>query len=79
MKNNVGKNQLRGLSKQKLIDLFQKQGDELAAAKTKRKALEEKLADEMIDLRVAGSLAEEARKLSKIFEDAQRQADTYLK
>lgn len=71
-------NPLRKLSKLQLLELLAQQERELQVL---RKELEEKnaaLEDRRIQLEKAGSIAEAALKLNKVFEAAQKAADQYL-
>ena len=70
--------QLRKLKRVELLELMIEQGKEIEELKEDIARLEQELADRNILIEEAGSIAEAALKLNKVFEAAQEAADQYL-
>lgn len=70
--------ELKGLSRQELLELLLLQGKQLERLQEKVAALEEKLRDRSIVQQEAGSIAEAALRLNDVFDAAQRAAEQYL-
>jgi hypothetical protein len=70
--------ELRKLSRRELIEILLAQTREMEQLKAELSTKNELLEKREISIRESGSIAEAALRLSGIFEDAQRAADTYL-
>jgi cell division septation protein DedD len=69
---------LKKLSRTELLELLLEQTKELEATQAKVSELEKALADRKIEMEQAGSIAEAALQLNKVFEAAQQAADDYV-
>ena len=70
--------ELRKLSRRELIEVLLAQTREMEQLKAELNSKNELLEKREINIRESGSIAEAALRLSGIFEDAQKAADTYL-
>jgi TusA-related sulfurtransferase len=70
--------ELRKLSRRELIEVLLAQTREMEQLKAELNSKNELLEKREINISESGSIAEAALRLSGIFEDAQRAADTYL-
>lgn len=70
--------ELRKLSRKELIEVLLAQTREMEQLKAELNSKNELLEKREINIRESGSIAEAALRLSGIFEDAQKAADTYL-
>ena len=70
--------ELRKLSRRELIQVLLAQTREMEQLKAELNSKNELLEKREINIRESGSIAEAALRLSGIFEDAQKAADTYL-
>lgn len=70
--------QLRRLRRMDLMELLLSQAQEIESLQERVIELEEKLKNREILMAEAGSIAEAALKLNKVFESAQAAADQYL-
>lgn len=73
----IGK-ELKKLSRQELVDIIYQLKKNEQENREKIEALEEELQDKRIRVSVAGSIAEAATDITRIFSTAQRAADLYL-
>lgn len=73
----IGK-ELKKLSRQELVDIIYQLKKNEQENREKIEALEEELQDKRIRVSVAGSIAEAATDITRIFSTAQRTADLYL-
>lgn len=69
---------LKKLSRTELLELLLEQTKELEATQARVSELEKALADRKIEMERAGSIAEAALQLNKVFEAAQQAADDYV-
>lgn len=69
---------LRRLSRAELLEMLLEQSKVVKRLEIENQKLLEQLKDRQIKIDRAGSIAEAALKLNKIFETAQRAADQYL-
>ena len=70
--------ELRKLSRRELIEVLLAQTREMEQLKAELNSKNELLEKREINIRGSGSIAEAALRLSGIFEEAQKAADTYL-
>ncbi|AIG42963.1 TPA: DNA repair protein [Streptococcus suis] len=70
--------QLRKLRRSDLLELLVSQDERIETLEAQVADLQEKLEDKQIILENAGSIAEAALQLNRIFETAQETADQYL-
>ena len=70
--------ELRKLSRKELIEVLLAQTREMEQLKAELNSKNELLEKREINILESGSIAEAALRLSGIFEDAQKAADTYL-
>lgn len=70
--------QLRKLRRTDLLELLVSQAERIETLEAQVADLQEKLEDRQIILENAGSIAEAALQLNRIFETAQQTADQYL-
>ena len=70
--------ELRKLSRRELIEVLLAQTREMEQLEAELNSKNELLEKREINIRESGSIAEAALRLSGIFEDAQKAADTYL-
>lgn len=70
---------LKQLKKIELYEILLAQSKEIDRLKQELIETQQKLENKQIIIQEAGSLAEAALKLTKIFEEAQKAADIYLK
>ncbi len=70
--------ELKRMKRQELLELFLEVTKENEALKEEVRTLKARLESKEIAISNAGSLAEASLRLSGIFEDAQKAADTYL-
>jgi ABC-type transporter Mla subunit MlaD len=70
--------ELRKLNRAQLLEILIEQSKEIDELKSKLNDAQEKLNDRKIKIDKAGSIAQAALEISKIFEDAQKAADLYL-
>ena len=73
----IGK-ELKRLSRRELVDIIYQLKKNEQENREKIEALEEELQDKRIRVSVAGSIAEAATDITRIFSTAQRTADLYL-
>lgn len=73
----IGK-ELKRLSRRELVDIIYQLKKNEQEHREKIEALEEELQDKRIRVSVAGSIAEAATDITRIFSTAQRTADLYL-
>jgi DNA repair ATPase RecN len=71
-------NELKKLNRKELLEILVLQSQEIDELKSRLAAAEEKLAERTIEIDNAGSLAEAALKLNRIFEDADMAAQQYI-
>lgn len=69
---------LKRLSREVLLEMLLEQSREVERLKQRNLELEKELESRRIMIRNAGSIAEAALQLNRIFETAQRAADQYL-
>ncbi len=74
----IDEKQLRRLRRMDLMELLLSQAQEIESLQERVIELEEKLKNREILMAEAGSIAEAALKLNKVFESAQAAADQYL-
>ncbi len=70
--------ELKKLKKGELLELLLDQSREIDRLRAQVTDLEAQLSDRLLLMKSAGSLAEEALKLNRVFEAAQEAADQYL-
>ncbi len=69
---------LKKLKKLELLEIILAQSEEIEKLRTQISDLETALADKQIKIENAGSLAEAALSITRVFEEAQKAADLYL-
>ncbi|MBP3708447.1 MAG: DNA repair protein [Clostridia bacterium] len=74
----MGKNSLRKLSREELLNMLIELTEENKLLKQKLHNAENELNDRVIKIKNAGSIAQAALELNGIFEAAQKAADQYL-
>lgn len=79
VKNSMNERTLKQLKKIELYEILLAQSKEIDRLKQKLIETQQKLENKQIIIQEAGSLADAALKLTKIFEEAQKAADIYLK
>ena len=79
VKNSMNERTLKQLKKIELYEILLAQSKEIDILKQELIETQQKLENKQIIIQEAGSLAEAALKLTKIFEEAQKAADIYLK
>lgn len=79
VKNSMNERTLKQLKKIELYEILLAQSKEIDRLKQELIETQQKLENKQIIIQEAGSLAEAALKLTKIFEEAQKAADIYLK
>ena len=70
--------ELRRLKKEEILEIMLAQSREIDRLKSRVAQLEKELHNKNIRIREAGSIAEAALSLTKVFEEAQRAADLYV-
>ena len=78
-KNSLNERTLKQLKKIELYEILLAQSKEIDRLKQELIETQQKLENKQIIIQEAGSLADAALKLTKIFEEAQKAADIYLK
>lgn len=78
-KNSMNERTLKQLKKIELYEILLAQSKEIDRLKQELIETQQKLENKQIIIQEAGSLADAALKLTKIFEEAQKAADIYLK
>ena len=79
VKNSMNERTLKQLKKIELYEILLAQSKEIDRLKQELIETQQKLENKQIVIQEAGSLADAALKLTKIFEEAQKAADIYLK
>ncbi len=79
VKNSMNERTLKQLKKIELYEILLAQSKEIDRLKQELIETQQKLENKQIIIQEAGSLADAALKLTKIFEEAQKAADIYLK
>ena len=79
VKNCMNERTLKQLKKIELYEILLAQSKEIDRLKQELIETQQKLENKQIIIQEAGSLADAALKLTKIFEEAQKAADIYLK
>lgn len=79
VKNSMNERTLKQLKKIELYEILLAQSKEIDRLKQELIETQQKLENKQIIIKEAGSLADAALKLTKIFEEAQKAADIYLK
>lgn len=79
VKNSMNERTLKRLKKIELYEILLAQSKEIDRLKQELIETQQKLENKQIIIQEAGSLADAALKLTKIFEEAQKAADIYLK
>lgn len=79
VKNSMNERILKQLKKIELYEILLAQSKEIDRLKQELIETQQKLENKQIIIQEAGSLADAALKLTKIFEEAQKAADIYLK
>ena len=79
VKNCMNERTLKQLKKIELYEILLAQSKEIDRLKQELIETQQKLENKQIIIQEAGSLADVALKLTKIFEEAQKAADIYLK
>ena len=79
VKNSMNERTLKRLKKIELYEILLAQSKEIDRLKQELIETQQKLENNQIIIQEAGSLADAALKLTKIFEEAQKAADIYLK
>lgn len=79
VKNSMNERTLKQLKKIELYEILLAQSKEIDRLKQELIETQQKLKNKQIIIQEAGSLADAALKLTKIFEEAQKAADIYLK
>lgn len=79
VKNSMNERTLKKLKKIELYEILLAQSKEIDRLKQELIETQQKLENKQIIIQEAGSLADAALKLTKIFEEAQKAADIYLK
>lgn len=79
VKNSMNERTLKQLKKIELYEILLAQSKEIDRLKQELIETQQKLENKQIIIQEAGSLADVALKLTKIFEEAQKAADIYLK
>lgn len=79
VKNSMNERTLKQLKKIELYEILLAQSKEIDRLKQELIETQQKLENKKIIIQEAGSLADAALKLTKIFEEAQKAADIYLK
>lgn len=79
VKNSMNERTLKQLKKIELYEILLEQSKEIDRLKQELIETQQKLENKQIIIQEAGSLADAALKLTKIFEEAQKAADIYLK
>ena len=79
VKNSMNERTLKQLKKIDLYEILLAQSKEIDRLKQELIETQQKLENKQIIIQEAGSLADAALKLTKIFEEAQKAADIYLK
>ena len=79
VKNSMNERTLKRLKKIELYEILLVQSKEIDRLKQELIETQQKLENKQIIIQEAGSLADAALKLTKIFEEAQKAADIYLK
>ena len=77
--NSMNERTLKQLKKIELYEILLAQSKEIDRLKQELIETQQKLENKQIIIQEAGSLADAALKLTKIFEEAQKAADIYLK
>lgn len=70
--------QLKRLKRADLLELLLEQREENEKLKSRLRETEQQLTSQKIEISEAGSIAEAALRLNKVFEAAQKAADQYL-
>ena len=78
VKNSMNERTLKQLKKIELYEILLAQSKEIDRLKQELIETQQKLENKQIIIQEAGSLADAALKLTKIFEEAQKAADIYL-
>lgn len=78
VKNSMNERTLKQLKKIELYEILLAQSKEIDRLKQELIETQQKLENKQIIIQEAGSLADVALKLTKIFEEAQKAADIYL-
>lgn len=79
VKNSMNERTLKQLKKIELYEILLAQSKEIDRLKQELIETQQKLENKQIIIQEAGSLADAALKLTKVFEEAQKAADIYLK
>ena len=79
VKNSMNERTLKQVKKIELYEILLAQSKEIDRLKQELIETQQKLENKQIIIQEAGSLADAALKLTKIFEEAQKAADIYLK
>lgn len=79
VKNSMNERTLKQLKKIELYEILLAQSKEIDRLKQELIETQQKLENKQIIIQEAGSLADAALKITKIFEEAQKAADIYLK
>ena len=79
VKNSMNERTLKQLKKIELYEILLAQSKEIDRLKQELIETQQKIENKQIIIQEAGSLADAALKLTKIFEEAQKAADIYLK
>ena len=79
VQNSMNERTLKQLKKIELYEILLAQSKEIDRLKQELIETQQKLENKQIIIQEAGSLADAALKLTKIFEEAQKAADIYLK
>lgn len=79
VKNSMNERTLKRLKKIELYEILLAQSKEIDRLKQELIETQQKLENKQIIIQEAGSLADAALKITKIFEEAQKAADIYLK
>ena len=79
VKNSMNERTLKQLKKIELYEILLAQSKEIDRLKQELIETQQKLENKQIIIQEAGSLEDAALKLTKIFEEAQKAADIYLK
>lgn len=72
------RNELKHLNRRELLEIMVKQGTELERVKKELEQTADQLREKEIKIETAGSVAEAALSLNRVFESAQAAADQYL-
>ena len=76
--NKTDNNELKKLTREKLVEIILKQQIEIREMKMQIDSLENDIKSKKIAIEESGNLAEASMKLTRVFEEAQKAADIYI-